>query len=195
MGKSDNKHIQTSPSPWVMRFVRLIHEPGPVLDLACGQGRHVKTLRGHDYDVVALDRDVSGLNEFFDDDHVEILTADLEADGLERGDPWPLAGRHFGGIIVTNYLFRPLLPHLVAALAPNGVLIYETFAIGNERYGRPSNPDFLLEPGELLEAFRPSLQIVAYEHGKMSGPRPRVVQRICATNATTSANPPISRIG
>ena len=104
---------------------------------------------------------------------------DIAAD-LEGGGPWPLGGRRFEGVVVTNYLHRPLLPRLVDSLAPGGVLIYETFARGNERFGRPSNPAFLLAPGELLEAVRGRLQIVAYEHGVVARPKPAVVQRLCA---------------
>ena len=105
--------------------------------------------------------------------------ADIEA------GPWPYAGRTFDGIVVANYLHRPLMPHLLDALAQPGVLIYETFALGNERYGRPSNPDYLLRPGELLEAVRGRLTVVSYEHMAVSDPRPAMVQRICATRDAT----------
>jgi SAM-dependent methyltransferase len=125
--------------------------------------------------VTALDRDISGLQPLAAKG-VEILAADLE-----DGSPWPLGGRQFDGIIVTNYLHRPLLPHLAAALAPGGVLIYETFGRGNERFGRPSNPGFLLRPGELLEfAATHRLQVLAYECGEVQEPRPAIIQRMAA---------------
>jgi SAM-dependent methyltransferase len=190
-------HFLASPSPWVTRFLRLIPQPGPVLDLACGRGRHVRLLRANNYHVIAVDRDIEGLAAFSDDDDVEIVAADLEGPGPEERASWPLANRSFGGIVVTNYLHRPLFSSMIAALSPNGVLIYETFAAGNQRYGKPSNPDFLLCTGELLEAFCPALQIVAYEHGKIAGPRPRVVQRICAIKTSPGAEKAkaVARIG
>lgn len=124
--------------------------------------------------MVAVDIDVSGLEDLEDDEKVEIVEADLEACG------WPFGSRLFDGIVVTNYLHRPLFPVLRDSLAAGGVLIFETFAKGNERYGRPSNPDFLLEPNELLDAFATELTVVAYEHGFETEPRPAVRQRICA---------------
>ncbi len=146
-----------------------------MLDLACGRGRHVRLLRAAGYRVVALDRDGTPLQAFADDDGVEIVVVDLE-----NGSASPLEGRSFAGIVVTNYLHRPLFAAIESALAHGGVLIYETFADGNERYGKPSNPAFLLRPGELLDVFGDQLEVVAYEHGKVAGPNPRVVQRICA---------------
>jgi len=146
-----------------------------VLDLACGGGRHGRFFLARGHPVVALDRDVSGLADLRGTAALEIVEADLEA-----GRPFPLAGRQFGGLVVVNYLYRPLLPALVAAVAPGGALIYETFALGNERFGRPSNPDFLLRPGELLEAVRGALRVVAYEDRVVRRPRPAAVQRICA---------------
>lgn len=166
-----------APSPWVERFAELIPGDGTVLDLACGGGRHSRYLRALGYRVVAVDIDVSGLGDLTGDIGVEIVEADLE-----RGD-WPFTGRRFDGIVVTNYLYRPQLPLLVASLAPGGVLIYESFGKGNEELGRPSNPAFLLDPGELLDAFAPELMIMAYEHLKEEKPRPAVRQRICAVKA------------
>lgn len=147
-----------------------------VLDLASGRGRHARFLRSLGFPVVAIDVDVSGLADVADDDGVEIIEADLET------EKWPLGGRKFDGIVVTNYLHRPLLPLLPTLLAPGGVLIYETFAKGNEKLGRPSNPAFLLEPGELMEAFTGKLRIIAYEHGLEERPVRAVRQRICAVS-------------
>ncbi len=164
-------------SAWVERFVPLIPKGGTVLDLACGAGRHTRYLRGLGYRVVAADFDVSRIGDLGADAAVEIVEADLE------GSPWPFEGRRFDGIVVTNYLHRPLLPLLADALAPGGVLIYETFAKGHEQYGRPRNPDFLLEPGELERVFAPLLEVVAYEQVVETAPRPAVRQRICARRA------------
>ena len=147
---------------------------GVVLDLAAGSGRHARYLVELGYRVVAVDRDVSRLFDLVNGQAAEIVEADLE------NAPWPFPGRRFDGIVVTSYLHRPLLPILAASLAPGGVLIYETFAVGNEKYGRPSNPDFLLREGELLDAFSQTLTVVDYGHGYEERPRPAVKQRICA---------------
>ena len=145
---------------------------GNVLDLAAGGGRHASYFNDLGFKVTALDRDVSALGALAAQD-VEVIAADLE-----DGSPWPLDGRQFDGIAVTNYLHRPLFPHLAAALAPGGVLIYETFGLGNARFGKPSNPDFLLRPGELLEfAAAHGLQVLAYECGEVTEPRPAIIQR------------------
>jgi len=135
-----------------------------------------------------VDVDVSGLSDLASSERMEIIEADLEA------GPWPLDGRRFEAIVVTNYLYRPLLPRLLESLASDGVLIYETFGIGHEKLGRPHNPAFLLEPGELLDACTPSLTIVAYEHVREEDPRPAVRQRICAVTTTAFARVQ-SRIG
>ena len=164
-----------SPSPWIVRFAALVTAGAPALDLACGQGRHARFLLERGHPVTAVDIDVSGLEDLGDHPRLEIVRADLE-----DGSPWPLAGRRFGAVVVTNYLWRPLFAHIIDAVAKDGLLLYETFAAGNEAYGRPSNPDFLLRPGELIELVRGRLQIVAYEHGYEQQPRPMVRQRICA---------------
>ena len=145
-----------------------------MLDVAAGSGRHTRYLRQLGYQVVAVDVDVSQMANLADDEAVELVQADIEE------DEWPFEGRLFDGIIVANYLHRPLLPVLAESLAAGGVLIYETFAEGNEKYGRPSNPDFLLREGELLGAFGETLTVIAYEHGYEEEPRPAVRQRICA---------------
>ncbi len=185
------------PSPWVSRFAPLVPAGGAVLDLACGKGRHTRLFRGRGHPVTAVDRDVSHLGDTAregphdspHDSHVTVIEADLEA------GPWPLAGRTFSGIVVTNYLHRPLMPHLIAALAPGGVLIYETFAKGNEAYGKPRSPDHLLAPGELLDVFGESLAVVAYEHGHVETPRPSVLQRICAVNILKDEPPTLPPAG
>lgn len=170
------------PSPWVVRFAPLIRAGGAALDLACGLGRHTRHLLGLGLEVTALDRDVSGLTPT---PGLEIIAADLE-----DGSPWPLGERRFDGVVVTAYLHRPILPRLIGAVAPGGVLIYETFAQGNEAFGKPANPDFLLRPGELLEAVAGRLTILAYEHGSEDRPKPGVRQRIAAVNGPAGRLPP-----
>jgi len=167
---------EAAPSPWVARFASLIVSGGTVVDLACGGGRHSRYLSSLGHRVVSVDLDVSALSDLESRPSVEVIEANLET------GEWPLGDRRFDGIVVTNYLHRPLLPRLVAALARGGVLIYETFGKGNEKLGRPRNPAFLLEPGELLDAFAPPLMVVAYEHLLEEEPRPAVRQRICAVN-------------
>ena len=164
-----------APSRWVRRFAGLVPPGGPVLDLAAGGGRHSRFFLERGHPVVAVDRDIAALGEI-QDPRLTRIAADLES------GPWPLGDRRFAGVVVTNYLHRPLLPVLVAAVAPGGVLIYETFAAGNERYGKPSNPAFLLKPGELLEVVRGRLRVIAYESLEVSNPRPAAVQRICAVH-------------
>lgn len=172
-------HGGIDPSPWVTRFAPLIHKDGEILDLACGGGRHTRFLHGLGHSIVSLDRDTSKLDDLRGAPGIEIMEADLET-----GQRWPLTNRCFSGIIVTNYLFRPLFPTLLGALAEGGVLIYETFAIGNERFGKPSNPDYLLEPGELLAVVEDRLRIVAFEQGQVDRPRDAVIERICAVNTS-----------
>ncbi len=147
---------------------------GEVLDLACGSGRHTRYLAALGFRVVAVDRDELALKALSTLECVTVRHADLEH------APWPLAGMRFDAVVVTNYLHRPLLPEVLDALSPTGILVYETFAAGNERFGKPSNPDFLLRPGELLDLVRGRLQVIAYEDIAVSEPKPALIQRICA---------------
>jgi SAM-dependent methyltransferase len=163
------------PSAWVVRFAPLVPAGGAVLDLAAGGGRHARLFRGRGHPVTAVDRDTSGLADLRSDPGIEIVE-----DDLEDGSPFPFKGGAFAGVVVTNYLHRPILADIAAAVAPDGALIYETFARGQDRFGRPQNPDFLLRPGELLDAVRGSLRVVAYEDLIADDPDPRAIQRIAA---------------
>jgi SAM-dependent methyltransferase len=162
-------------SPWVVRFAPLIARDGRVLDLACGGGRHVRFFLERGHRVTAIDRDLAGLRALCGDPELEVIEADLESSA-----PWPLEGRRFAAVVVTRYLHRPLLPAIVAAVDIGGILLYETFAAGNERFGRPSNPDFLLRPGELIDAVRDELRVLAYEDVIDDAPHPAAIQRIAA---------------
>jgi len=168
---------EVAPSGWVVRFAGLVPSGHTVLDIAAGSGRHSRYFLGLNHPVIAIDRDPVPLRSILEH-RLTVIACDLEA------EPWPLPGRQFGAVVVTNYLHRALLPHLVDSVAEGGVLIYETFAQGNEAYGRPRNPNFLLKAGELLEAVRGKLAVVAYEHGILKAPRPSVVQRIAAIRRT-----------
>lgn len=178
-----NALLISQPSDWVRRFAPLIPTGGLVLDLACGSGRHTHLLAGLGHPVEAVDRDAEALATLQDIKGVTTRVADLE------GGPWPYYNYVFEGIVVTNYLFRPLLPSLLAALAEGGVLIYETFMEGNEEFGKPSNPAYLLRPGELLEIVHRRLTVVAFEQGEVDSPRPAMVQRICASRRLNSPLP------
>lgn len=167
-------HSDSAASPWVERFAELLAPGGAVLDLAAGAGRHARQLHALGHPVTAVDRDISRLPKL---PRLEAVEADLE-----DGRPFPFLEEDFAGVVVTNYLYRPILPDIVASLGPDGLLIYETFALGNEAYGKPSNPDFLLRPGELLEAVRGKLRVLAYEDLIVEAPRPAAVQRIAARN-------------
>jgi SAM-dependent methyltransferase len=168
-------HSPDIVSSWVARWAPLV-PPGEALDLACGSGRHARLLASLGHAVTAVDRDAQALAAAAGEG-IATLQYDLEAPGAA----WPFAPGRFAGIVVTNYLHRPLFGQIAAALAPDGVLIYETFARGNEIFGKPSNPDFLLNPGELLElAARGGLRVVAYEDGVIEQPKPARVQRLCA---------------
>ncbi|PWC36429.1 methyltransferase domain-containing protein [Azospirillum sp. TSO35-2] len=168
------------PSPWVVRFAPLVRAGGEVLDLACGGGRHLRLFRDRGHPVVGLDRNLGGVADLDGADGVTLVQADLET-GTQTGTLGPLPeDQRFAGIVVANYLHRPLFPAILAALEPGGVLIYETFAAGNARFGRPSSPDFLLRSGELLEVVRDRLTVVAFEQGEVTAPKPAVIQRLCA---------------
>lgn len=167
-------HGTPDPSPWVVRARGLVRSGGRVLDLACGQGRHVRFFAERGHPVLAVDRDPAALAPLAAIAGVQTLLADLE------GAPWPLGGQQFDAIVVTNYLHRPLFGPIADALAPGGVLIYETFMHGNEAYGKPSNPAFLLAPGELPAVFGARLATLAFEQGRIARPKAAVVQRLIA---------------
>jgi SAM-dependent methyltransferase len=193
-----NQHsVLDQPSSWVSRFAPLI-APGHVLDLASGSGRHARLLAALGHEVMAVDRDAGALEQCAAP-RIATLQTDLESGQFH----WPFAQRHFTGIVVTNYLHRPLFPSIFASLAINGILIYETFAKGNERFGKPSNPAFLLDPGELLDQVRANsaahrnerLHVIAFEDGYSEQPRPAMLQRICAAKLDLrSSEQPIFRI-
>lgn len=163
-------HGTETPSEWVLRWSHLIAPGSTALDVACGAGRHLRWLHSLGHKATGVDRSAEALAAC--EGLGELVTADIE------NSPWPLAGRQFGAVVVTNYLWRPLLPVIVGSVAPGGVLIYETFAQGNETVGRPARPEFLLQPGELIKACA-GLQVVAYEAGFLQNPD-RFVQRITA---------------
>ena len=177
---NDVHSLLDQPSAWVQRWAARIPAAGRVLDVACGSGRHARWLATCGHLVEAVDRDAKALDALAGIAGIHTRVADLES------GPWPYAGEHFAAIVVVNYLHRPLFPQLLAGLAPGGVLIYETFGVGNERYGRPSNPDFLLQPGELLQVAHARLEVIAYENLTVEVPRPAVVQRMCALNGAVA---------
>ncbi len=167
-------HGPEVPSPWVVRWAHLVRAGGTVLDLACGSGRHARFFAARGNAVTACDRDPAALAGLSGFDGIVTQQADLE------GGPWPFEPRQFDAVIVTNYLHRPLLPAIKGALVPAGVLIYETFLLGNERYGKPSNPQFLLERDELLAVFGRELVVVGYEQGRVNRGKAALIQRLCA---------------
>jgi len=167
-------HELSTPSPWVERFMSLLARGDRVLDVACGSGRHARLIVGLGGEVEAVDRDAEALATMDGVAGIHTHRADLEA-----GD-WPYASQEFDAIVVTNYLHRPLFAHLAASLNDSGVLIYETFMLGNERFGKPSSPAFLLRSGELLEFAALGLEIVAFEQGYTAHPKPALVQRLAA---------------
>jgi SAM-dependent methyltransferase len=171
--RHSGQHAGLAPSAWVQRWSHLVPTGASVLDVACGSGRHVRWFAARGCRVTGVDRDAAALAGLAP--IAETCVADLE------GAPWPLPGRRFDAVVVTNYLWRALLPMIVASVAEGGVLIYETFSAGNASVGKPSNPLFLLQAGELLNA-AVGLRVVAYEDGFLDGPA-RFVQRIVAVRA------------
>ncbi|NQW81209.1 MAG: class I SAM-dependent methyltransferase [Polaromonas sp.] len=180
-------HGDEAASAWLQRWSHLLPVGGRVLDVACGRGRHARylhQLHQRGLRVVAVDRSAEAIAAIdLPPERCETCVADIE------NGPWPFAGRLFDAIVVTNYLWRPLLPTLITSLVPGGVLVYETFAAGNETVGKPSRPDFLFQPGELLQVCQ-ALRIVAFEDGFEDRPSQRFVQRIVAVRALTMASPP-----
>jgi SAM-dependent methyltransferase len=171
-------HGNEAPSSWVRRWTHLVPPGGRVLDVACGHGRHLRWLAERGHPVTGVDRSPEAIAA------VAPLGRALLAD-IENG-PWPLGSETFDAVVVTNYLWRPLLAQLVASVAPGGVLLYETFASGHETVGRPARPDFLLQPGELLQACSDELRVVAFEEGFCSAPE-RFVQRVAAVREAVGA--------
>lgn len=170
-------HGHGEPGDWIVRWAHLLPPGGTVLDVACGGGRHTRWLAGRGHRLTCVDRDAAAVAPLRA--LAEVVVADIEQ------GPWPFAGRVFDAVVVTHYLWRPLMPALVAAVAPGGVLLYETFAAGHEVFGRPRRPEFLLQPGELLRA-ADGLAVVAYEAGRLASP-PRQVQRLAAWRRPDSA--------
>lgn len=171
-----NKHAGfRDASPWVVRWASLCPGGAPVLDLACGGGRHGRLFLDRGHPTTFLDKDTGAVADLMDRSDATILETDLE-----DGSAFPLIGQRFGAVVVTCYLHRPILAEIVDAVAPGGVLIYETFATGNEAYGHPAREAYLLEDGELLRAVEGHLSVRAYEHGYDEVPKPGIRQRICA---------------
>jgi SAM-dependent methyltransferase len=174
MHDDDAHRGDDAPSPWVVRFAPLVAANARVLDLASGRGRHSRLFAGRGCQVCAADRDPAALAALAGTPGVTTVAADLE------GPRWPFADERFDAVVVARYLYRPRLPEIVACVADDGVLIYETFAQGNDTYGKPSNPAFLLAPGELLACIADRLRLVAFEQGVVTSGRPAVLQRIVA---------------
>ena len=186
-----NAHADLAPSPWIVRFAHLVPAGARVLDLAAGRGRHARYFAARGAQVLAVDRDAASLATLAAVAGVTTRTLDLE------GSAWPLPGERFDAVVVTNYLHRAQFAALRAALADDGTLLYETFAMGNEAYGRPTNPDHLLCEGELLTlaGLPPApMRIVAFEQGLVAnGTRPAVVQRLAAVGQVRSWPPELGR--
>jgi SAM-dependent methyltransferase len=176
------------PAQWIERFAEIVPATARVLDIAAGNGRHARYFAARGNRVVAVDRNAESLATFVDVARIETRVLDLET------GPWPLAGETFDAIVVVNYLHRAALPHLFEMLSAEGVLLYETFAVGNEKFGRPTNPDFLLREGELLEIVRGHLTVVAFEQGLSSNrDKPAVIERIAAVGRARAWPIPIPR--
>ena len=168
-------HAQFEAAEWLQRWAHLLPAGAPVLDIACGRGRHLRWLAARGHPVTGIDRDAAALaasQGLADAGQAELILADIE------NSPWPCPGRQWPVVLVTHYLWRPLWPQILATLAPGGLLVYETFAAGNETVGKPSRPDFLLQPGELIERCA-GLRIIAFEDGFLDDPA-RFVQRVAA---------------
>jgi SAM-dependent methyltransferase len=186
---NDTPHGNEPPSAWVKRWSHLVTPGGVVLDVACGYGRHAHWFYERNHPLAVVDRAQAAIDSIataIPAEACEAVVADIE------NGPWPFAGRQFAGVVVTNYLWRPLLPKLTGSLAPGGVLIYETFTQGNETVGKPSRADFLLRPGELLEVCR-ALRVVAFEDGFEQAPdgsARRFIQRIAAVRPTGAGGEP-----
>ena len=189
MQRSSRHDAVLQPSRWIARFAGLVAPGARVLDVAAGTGRHARLFAARGAEVVAVDRDEEALAALRDVTGIQTRVADLE------GAAWPLSRENFDAIVVTNYLHRPRLRDLLGALAGDGVLLYETFAAGNERFGRPSKPDFLLRNGELLDVVRGYCTVVAFEQGSIeTGAQPAVVQRLAAVGPKRAWPPPLPRM-
>lgn len=172
------------PDPWVQRHAELVPS-GPVLDLACGKGRHGRFFLELGYPVTFIDKDISGVTDLFSQDNsphnhspYNIANTQLIKHDLENNSPWPFHTNQFSGVVVTNYLHRPLLSQLITTLKPGGIIIYKTFSAGNEQFGKPKNPDFLLKENELRSAFNKQFQEIAFFQGREMNPD-RITQAIC----------------
>ena len=174
MSKKSPSHQTMPPLDWIVQHAGQIAAPGNVLDVACGRGRHTRYLLSLGYRVTALDRDTGAVSDLAGRPNLRIMENDLE-----DGSPWPVAGEVFQGIVVSNYLYRPLYDALVDALATGGILIYQTFSDGNAAYGKPRNPNFLLRENELLDVFGPRLTVLDFNQGHTDHPSPAVIQQIC----------------
>ncbi len=163
----------TPPSPWVVNYADRVNDGSDILDLACGRGRHTRFFLERGCRVMAIDLNIEGLSDLMGDPGLAVLEVDLE------NGPWPIGNAEFDAVVVTNYLWRPLFPRIRDAVRAGGLVIYETFAEGNERFGKPSNPDYLLKEGELNDWFS-DWKVLGYEHTEETDPRPAMVQRICA---------------
>src|SRR5689334_8161192 len=187
MTTASSHSMRLAPSSWIERHAHLVPAEARVLDVAAGNGRHALFFAARGNRVVAVDRDETSLAAIAGHSAIEARALDLET------DRWPLAGETFDAIVVVNYLHRSSMPNLLAMLAPDGAFLYETFAAGNEAYGPPRNPDFLLREGELVELVRGRLTIVAFEQGLSSNrDKPAVIERIAAVGPGRTWPPRLS---
>ena len=170
-----------APSAWVARWTAHLAAGSSVLDVACGNGRHSRLFAKLGCKVIAVDRDSASAQALMNEPNVEFVQADLEA------GEWPFGNKTFDVVVVTNYLHRSLFPALKRALAPGGLLVYETFAVGNAEFGRPSSPDYLLRPRELLDAFGTDMRVLGFEDGFAAQPKRAMVQRIALRNSEVRA--------